>query len=271
MTDKARADRPGDPIAANQAAWDEAAAYHRAHAQYQKLLAGFAIPGFSCLDVVATEALEAIGVAGRDVAQICCTNGRELLSIKNRGARRCVGFVFAPSFLAQGRELAAAGGLDCEFVEARVEAIPTAFDGAFDLAVTTIGVYGWMPDIAAFFAVVARLLKPGGRYFAYEEHPIANMLEPKQPGGPVHSYFRQDPFVETGGLDYWGFTPYEAETHYWFVHRLGEIVTAAVRSGLVLESLGEYPHNITSADYDVFEDQPAQLPLSFTLVARKPD
>lgn len=270
MAEKTGAGLPGDPVAANRAAWDEAAQYHRAHEQYERLLAGFATPGFSCLDSVATDTLETIGVAGRDVAQICCNNGRELLSIKNMGAGRCVGFDFAPAFLAQGRELAAAGGIDCEFVETRVEAIPPAYDGAFNLAVTTIGVYGWMPDIEAFFATVARLLKPGGRYFAYEEHPIGNMLEPKQPEGLVHSYFRREPFVENVGLDYWGFTAYEAETHYWFVHRLGEIVTAAARAGLVLESLTEYPHNITSADYHVFEGRPAQLPLSFTMVARKP-
>ena len=264
------ADKPDDYVAANRAAWDQAAPYHRAHAQYRRLLAGFATPGYSCLDAVATEELQAVGVAGRDVAQLCCNNGRELLSIKNLGAGRCVGFDFAPSFLAQARELASVGDLDCAFVESRIEAIAPDYHGVFDLVVTTIGVFGWMPDLAGFFAALARLLKPGGRYFAYEEHPIANMLEPKEPGRLVHSYFRQEPFVETVGLDYYGFTDYEAETHYWFVHRLGDIVTACVQAGLSLERLTEYPHNINSANNDVFENQPAQLPLSYILVARKP-
>src|SRR3546814_20539475 len=37
-------------VAANRESWNEAAARHRAHAQYAALLAGFATPGFSALD-----------------------------------------------------------------------------------------------------------------------------------------------------------------------------------------------------------------------------
>ncbi len=160
--------RRDDYAAANRDAWNAAAPHHRVHDQYARLVRGFAKPGFSCLDPTATECFKALGVAGRDVAQLGCNNARELLSVKNMGAARAVGFDVSVPFLAQGRELATLAGLDCELVETDIYKIPARYAEAFGLVFTTIGVYGWMPDLGAFFAEVARLLRPGGRYFAYE-------------------------------------------------------------------------------------------------------
>jgi hypothetical protein len=99
---------------ANRAAWEQAAPIHHKHNQ-AKLVESYSKPGFTDLDAVETERLEALGVAGKDVAQICCNNGRELLSIKNMGAARCVGFDGAQGFIDQARELAVAAGLDVEW------------------------------------------------------------------------------------------------------------------------------------------------------------
>ncbi|MDX1575391.1 MAG: hypothetical protein R3285_04305, partial [Kiloniellales bacterium] len=65
------AKRRDDYTAANRAAWDASARYHEAGAEFAALLAGFAEPGFSCLDDILTERLGVLGVAGKDVAQLC--------------------------------------------------------------------------------------------------------------------------------------------------------------------------------------------------------
>ncbi len=88
---------------ANREAWDEAAPLHRGQ-NMESLLAAFRTPGYSCLDEIETERIQALGVAGKDVAQLCCNNGRELLSVKNMGAARCVGFDGAKGFIEQARE-----------------------------------------------------------------------------------------------------------------------------------------------------------------------
>ena len=158
-----------DFIAANRAAWDSSAPYHRRSESFEELRRGFAAGGFSCLDGIATERLAGIGVSGKDVAQICCNNGRELLSVKNLGAASCTGFDQSAPFLEQGRELAAAGNIDCRFVETDAYRIGGAFDKAFDVVFVTIGVLGWMPDLGGFLAVAARLLRPSGALFIYEQ------------------------------------------------------------------------------------------------------
>ena len=187
-----------DYLAANREAWEEVAPLHREHNQAQ-LLKAFKVPGYSCLDEIETAVLRDIGVDGKDVAQLCCNNGRELLSVKNLGAGRCVGFDQAEGFIAQARELAAAGAIDCDFVCSEIHEISSDYDAAFDLVTITIGVLSWMPDIAAFMAVPARLLRPGGRLFIYEQHPIIEMVTPGEADDPVvweDSYFRDTPFVD---------------------------------------------------------------------------
>ena len=260
-----------DITSANREAWDEAAPLHRAQ-NMERLTAAFGEPGYSCLDQVETARLRALGVAGKDVAQLCCNNGRELLSVKNLGAAACVGFDGAEGFVAQARELAAAGGLACDFVCTDVYEIPADYDGGFDLVTVTIGVLGWMPELPDFLAVAARLLRPGGALFIYEQHPILDMIEPGKADQPVSwdaSYFRREPFVDCDGLDYYGGGSYQSKPLTWFHHRLSEVVMAGLACGLSVEHIEELPGHISNCWHNV-ERQGPELPMSYSLVLRKP-
>ncbi|WP_300031784.1 class I SAM-dependent methyltransferase [uncultured Roseobacter sp.] len=263
---------PPDYTSANLEAWEEAAPIHWRHNQ-ARLLKAFSQPGFSCLDETETRILKNLGIAGKDVAQVCCNNGQELISVKSLGAARCVGFDGAQGFLDQARELAEAAGHRMEFVCCDAYDIPAEYAGAFDLVTITIGVLGWMPDIDAFFAAVARLLKPGGAIFVYEHHPVVVMVKPAQAGKPVEwelSYFRKEPFVETEGLDYYGGETYDAKPATSFCHRLSDILMATVNAGLSLEWFEELPDHISNTWWNV-EASDIGLPMSYTLVVRKPD
>ena len=256
---------------ANREAWEEVAPIHHRH-NHARLIEAFSQPGFSCLDDVETAQLKALGVAGKDVAQVCCNNGRELLSVKNMGAARCVGFDGAQAFLDQGKELAKAASLDVEFVCCDAYDIEDAYKGQFDLVTITIGVLSWMPDIEGFFSVVAGLVKPGGAVFIYEQHPILEMIKPDGPDVPIEwelSYFHDEPYVDTGGLDYYGGESYEAKPVTSFCHKLSDIFMAAIDSSLAIEDFAEYPHHISNAWYNV-EKSDIGLPMCYTLVLRKP-
>lgn len=164
-------------IQANLTAWDEVAPIHRRHNQ-SKLLELVRDPGFNCLDQTATAHLKRLGIEGKNVAQVCCNNGIELLSCKSLGAARCVGFDGAQGFLDQAQELATTAERDVEFVCCEAHAIPSEYRSSFDLVIITIGVLGWMPDIDRFISEIEKLLKPEGAIFVYEHHPILVMLEP---------------------------------------------------------------------------------------------
>ena len=257
-------------IRANLAAWDEAAPIHRRH-NHAGHLDAVRRADFCCLDDVELQRLKALDVTGKDVAQLCCNNGRELISVKKMGAARCVGFDGAAGFVADARALAAAGAADVAFVCTDIHAIGAEFDAGFDIVTITIGVLGWMPDLEPFFAVAARLLRPGGAFFIYEHHPILEMFKPGPADAPVEwelSYFSREPYVSTEGLDYYGDTDYGALPATSFMHTMSSIIMAALGAGFSIEHFEEFPHHISNAWWNV-EHAAIGLPMCYTLVLRK--
>lgn len=258
-----------DYVEANRRAWNQVAPIH-AEVNQAKLLQRFSQPGYSVLDAYETAKLQEIGVVGKAVAQLACNNGRELLSIKNMGAGRCVGFDLSAEFIKQAEALNQAAQQDCEFVATSVYDIPAAYDQAFDLVFITIGVLSWMPDIHAFFAVVGRILRPGGHLMIYEMHPFLNMLDlPEETEHPLQislSYFNPAA-TEDNGLDYYTGTDYDALPNYWFAHPLSVIFTAMIQNQIAIAAFDEYPHDISM----IFKAlEPLQkVPLSYILVGEK--
>jgi SAM-dependent methyltransferase len=262
---------PADVIAANRRAWDASAPLHRGDPSWERLKQHFARdPEFSWFDPPMEAALRAIGLGDRTVAHLCCNNGRETVSLMNLGAREAVGFDQSEAFLDQARELAEIARRACTFVAGDVHAIEARYDGAFDLVIITIGVLGWMPDLAGFMAVPARLLRAGGRVLIHEEHPVVNMFEPKaEPPLLVrHSYFRATPFVGEDAIVYGDGPAPRVGAHYWFAHPLGHVIEALIGSGLAIEALREFPDNISSTACEVLAAG-RMLPMSYLLQARK--
>jgi len=115
-------------IACNKDAWDQSADLHKTTETWSALLNGVRDPGFSCLDPTLTGLLQDIGVAGKEVLQVCCNNGRESLSLFGLGARSVVGVDQSRAFLQQARELADVSPHNPEFIESDTPpvAIPLA-------------------------------------------------------------------------------------------------------------------------------------------------
>lgn len=267
MADMARKDF----TAANRAAWNASAPLHAQGDPWAQLLARAGEPGFSVLDPCLTAVLHRLGLAGKSAAQIGCNNARELLSLASLGIRPALGIDQAGAFLAQARQLAKAAGLAPRLVEADIYDLPPDL-GQVDLALITIGVLNWMPDLPAFFRVTSGLLAPGGVLVIYETHPFLEQFDPAAatPFEPAFSYFERRPQQVTEAISYDGKDHGKGETGYWFLHPLGEIVTACVRSGLAIEELAEFGHSIREPEYDLYEGRAAQIPMSYCLIARKP-
>lgn len=258
-------------IAANKAAWDATAPLHYGNPMWLRLAAGFAGPGYSCFDTVMHDALKRVGLAGKKVAQVCCNNGRETISLRNLGAKAVVGFDQSAAFLEQARELNAIAGQDCVFVEADANALPPAYAEQFDLVIVTIGVFGWMPDLKRFAKQAAGLLRPSGQLLVYEEHPVVNMFEPRglEPLKVVHSYFRNAPFVSCDAILYDDTPRPQVPEHYWYVHSLSAVFTALFEADLSIRAFREFPHNISSTEFDLLETTESLLPMSYLLQAAK--
>jgi SAM-dependent methyltransferase len=258
---------------ANRLAWNASAPRHRQSEEWQRQLSGFTDPSFSTLDPTVSGVLSSNGVNRARVVQIGCNNGRETLSALALGATHATGIDQSDAFIAQAEELRAVSphGARADFVCADVYALPEGLEGRFDLALITIGLINWMPDLPRFLKVAASLLVPGGRLVIYETHPVLDMFEPygADPHALRYSYFRTEPFITEEEIVYDGSAAGKAPPSYWHFHTMGDIVTGCVRAGLCIAELKEYSHSNREAAYDIYLVKEAQLPLCYTLVATR--
>jgi len=158
-----------------------------------------------------------------------------------------------------------------EFVCTDIYDIGDEYLASFDLVTITIGVLTWMPNLDKFFAVVAKLIKPGGALFIYEQHPIIEMFEPGETGDPIVwelSYFNKEPYIDTDGLDYFGGEKYKAKPATSFSHTMADIIMGGVNNDFKVEHFEEFPHHISNTWWNL-EESGVGLPMCYTLILRK--
>jgi SAM-dependent methyltransferase len=258
-------------IASNRDAWNDSARHHKDSPEWQAHWRAVEHADFSCLDETLTGLLNQVGIDGKDVVQLGCNNGRESLSLFALGARHVVGVDQSAAFLEQARELASRSPHGPEFIEADIHHLPQTLQGRFDVALVTIGVLNWMPDIGEFFRHASQTLKPGGALVIYETHPFLEMFDPEaaDPYALASSYFRSEPFVQNQPIVYEGKVEQQAAPSFWFVHTLGAIFSGAIEAGLQISHFREHAHSNREELYDRYQGQEAQLPMCFTWVAVK--
>jgi SAM-dependent methyltransferase len=266
----------------NRASWDERAPAHASSRDYA--VDRFATDPGHLSEVVRFD-LPLLGdIGGLRGVHLQCHIGTDTVSLARLGADM-TGLDFSSASLAEARRIARLAGADVRFVEAEVYDAPVALGPEpFDLVYTGIGALCWLPDIARWARVVAGLLRPGGRLFIREGHPMLWALDDVRPDGLLaveYPYFeRAEPSVFDEGGTY-----VETEvvfthnrTHEWN-HGLGEIVTALMNAGMGLTGLVEHD----SVPWDALPgqmepvgggewrlaDRPWRLPHTYTLQAVK--
>jgi SAM-dependent methyltransferase len=193
------------------------------------------------------------------------------------------GLDFSPAAIREATLLAQRAGLSesSTFVCSDVYDAPAALsDHRFDVVYVSLGALCWLPDVAAWGEVVARLLNPGGRLYLHDVHPFSATLDDE--GEQVaYSYFTRPDQPIVGDYD----TTYtdgakltSTETYEW-IHPMGAVVESLISRGLVLDSLVEHDWTVFqqfpwlesdgSHRYFIPEGRP-RIPLTFTVLAHAP-
>lgn len=256
---------------ANRKAWDASAKHHCDTDWWREMRATVSHPNFSCFSPTMTTALNQMQLAGKSVVQVGCNNGREVFSLPSFGVKNALGIDQSDGFIEQARELGEIAQKPVSFLSANIYDLPADTPRDFDVAMITIGVLNWMPDLPKFFAAIAGMIADNGRLIIYETHPFLEMFNPKA-DDPFHmenSYFETDPWIETEVITYDASTPEGGAESYWFSHTLSHIMTSMLGAGLCITDFEEFAHNNREVDYAVYENQSAQLPMCYILQARK--
>jgi SAM-dependent methyltransferase len=273
-------DRPTHHLPVNLANWESRVPLH---------VAGYGIEAYRdepahLSDVVRFDVPRLGDIAGLDVVHLQCHIGTDTLSLHRLGAR-VTGLDFSPSALEAAQRLAAECGADIDYVQAELYgAVEALGAGRFDLVYTGVGALCWLPDVAGWARVVAALLRPGGRLFIREGHPVLWSLDDPREDRllvvrfpyfevPEGTRFSEDhTYVEHD-------EPLGSPDIVCYNHGLGEIVQAVLDAGLSLDRLEEHrsvPWNPLGDQMVLGEDGEwrlregsERLPLTYTLAATK--
>ncbi len=268
--------------AVNRASWDERVPAHAASPDYQ--LAEFIADPAFISRVVRFDVPRLGDIAGLRGVHLQCHIGTDTISLARLGASM-TGLDFSAPAIEQARDLARKTGADATFVESDLYAAADALGrGQFDLVFTGIGALCWLPDIRRWAGVVADLLKPGGRLFIREGHPVLWALADTREDDLLVIEYRYFETSEPTVFDEPGtYVATDLEfannvTHEWN-HGLGEIVTALLDAGMTITGLAEHDSVPWEALPGMMEevgenewrlaDRPERLPHSYTLQAVK--
>ena len=266
----------------NKASWDERAPAHAASADYQ--VERFVADPEHLSHVVRFDVPRLGDLRGLRGVHLQCHIGTDTISLARLGASM-TGVDFSGPALAQARSLAERTGADAVFVESDVyDAADAVGREAFDLVFTGIGALCWLPSVSKWAQVVAGLLRPGGRLFSREGHPMLWALADTRADGLLvveYPYFeREEPTVfDEGGTYVATDAVFEHNvTHEWN-HGLGEVVTSLLDARMTITALTEHDSvpwealpgmmaDVGNGEWRL-ADRPWRLPHSYTLQAVK--
>ncbi len=273
--------RSADYVTANMSYWNSRVAAHAASTDYG--LDRFRTDATHLSDVIRFDQPRLGDISGLCGVHLQCHIGTDTLSLARLGATMTGLDLSAPA-LEVARDLARDAGAAIEFVESHTfDALDVLPPGSFDLVYTGIGALNWLPDIRRWAAVVAGLLRPGGRFFMREGHPMMWALADARPDGLLSVEY---PYFETDGVAFGGTGTYvdtqEELGFVWtveFNHALSEIMSALLDAGMEISGFVEHDsvpwvalegqmEPIGGGEYRL-ADRPERLPHTYTLQARK--
>lgn len=214
-------------------------------------------------------------VDGLSLLHLQCHFGLDTLSWARRGAR-VTGVDLSPKAMTVARELASKAGLDARFETSDV--LELDLGETFDVVFTSYGVLDWLPDLDRWASVVARHLKPGGRFYIVELHPVLGMLADDGKSFANGYFSTEAPIAYAEEGTYADPEAAVSGTSYTWNHSLSEVVGALLKAGLRLDFLREHDFS----PYDCFpftaEIEPGKaqipglegkVPMCYSLQARR--
>jgi SAM-dependent methyltransferase len=257
---------------ANRLAWNEGAEKYRE--ELEETIA-FIRAGKSNLHPVERRNLGSLGDWCHTAIHLQCASGRDTLSLWNEGVREVIGIDISDVHIANARTLSNAVNAPAKWYRCDILDVPEELDDTADLLYTGRGALNWLHDLQSWAQIVHRLLKPCGVFHVLDDHPTLWMFEEK--GGNV-CYSGLDYFNHAESNKGWPATyigpldkpvSEEARKH----ERLWPIASVAqslINAGLDILYIGEHAEAYWDALPGLPEEKKKQLPMTFSIKARKP-
>lgn len=215
-------------------------------------------------------------VKEKSILHLQCHFGQDSISLARMGAQ-VTGVDLSDKAIEHARVFAAQTNGNAQFICCNLYDLPQHLDKTFDIVFTSYGTIGWLPDLNGWAALIAKYLKPGGRFVFAEFHPVVWAFD-NDFEAITYRYFKTDPIVETESGTYADKNAELVTESITWNHAIGEVLTALLSNGLELNSFEEFDYSPYNCFNNTVEEEPGKfrvkkfgnkIPMIYALSATK--
>lgn len=217
-------------------------------------------------------------VKGKSVLHLQCHFGQDTISLARSGAI-VTGVDLSDRAIEAATQLARDTHTHASFICCAIYDLPDHLDKTFDIVFTSYGTISWLPDLGQWAEIIARFLKPGGKFVFAEFHPVVWMFDDEF-DKVGYSYFNTGPIIETENGTYADRNAAIRQDYVCWNHGMGEVVNSLTAHGLEIRALNEYDYAPYNCFRHAVEVAPKQyriahlgdkIPMVYAIEARKKD
>ena len=258
-------------IAINRQSWNNRVQSHMNSDFYD--LEGF-LKGNTSLNSIELELLG--DIKNKHILHLQCHFGQDSLSLGRLGAH-VTGVDLSDKAVESAIELANKTKIDANFICSDIYELPKCLDKQFDIVFTSYGTIGWLPDLDKWAKIVAKYLKPGGKFVFVEFHPVVWMFDDDFEKIAYH-YFNKEVIIESETGSYADKTADLSQEYVMWNHSMSDVVNSLIKNGLEINSLDEFDYSPYNCFNKTEEFKPNKfrikhlnnkIPMVFAIVATK--
>jgi 2-polyprenyl-3-methyl-5-hydroxy-6-metoxy-1,4-benzoquinol methylase len=221
---------------ANQDLWDQRTMIHKDSSFYD--VAGFK-RGRNLLTPI--ELKEVGDVSGKKMLHLQCHFGIDSLCWARMGAD-VTGVDLSEVAITEARKLNDELGLNAKFICTNIYNLKESLTEKFDVVFTSYGVIGWLPDLDKWADIISHFLKPSGKFYLAEFHPVIWMFD--DDFKTIKYCYEKREVIET---EIQGtYTDRNARIRakeYGWNHSISEVLNSLINHGLKIEFMNEYMYS----------------------------
>lgn len=258
-------------IEINRQSWNHKIDIHLKSEFYD--LEGF-LKGKTSLNEIELNLLGA--VKGASILHLQCHFGQDSISLSRLGAE-VTGVDLSDKGIEKAREIAKETNANTTFICCDVFDLPNHLEQQFDLVFTSYGTIGWLPDLDKWAKIVAKYLKPNGKFVFVEFHPVVWMFDDHFEKIGYH-YFNSGAIIETISGTYADKKADICQEYVMWNHSMSDVVNNLIKNGLEINSLDEFdysPYNCFNKTVEVspkkfrIKHLDNKIPMVYAIVATK--
>lgn len=215
-------------------------------------------------------------IQGKTILHLQCHFGQDSISLSRLGAE-VIGVDLSDKAINTARKIANETGANTHFICCDVYDLPNHLEQQFDIVFTSYGTIGWLPDLDQWAKIIAKFLKPNGKFVFVEFHPVVWMFDDdfEKIG---YRYFNTGAIIETENGTYADKNAQITQEYVMWNHSLSEVVNSLVKNGLCITQLDEFdysPYNCFKGTIEFeknkyrIEHLEDKIPMVFALAAVK--